>query len=526
MNKGKEQTDLQTKEYLGTWTTIYLCLMVAVFSLATNRTMYDLLEVKTKLFYKLTISYIVGCLILLAAGYFSGQLKKTYKSDLLKKLWLLWTGLLMVDLLVTPFLVHNISLVLWGVDGRLYGNVFMALLLVVMVLVGYTFRKSVFLEVAVIITTIAESILIILNKYGTDPLKITEGFSNVDSILYMGTLGNIDIISNWLLVFAPVCLGGLIYSERIGTICGYALSLFMIIGAGIVTEADSFTVGMLAACAFFWLLCSRKEALYKRFLGGMFIIYLAFVVLYLIDFRCEFVMLFARRWWLAAGFYAFLYLCGKLAFGTKREKLFQRTLITVYIMVFVLLTVAFVFVNINPDNVEGGILSRLIINDSFGNYRGGVWIRICKEWKDTPLLFKIFGYSMGGFMSFFQTANDEMIALTDYYYMDAHNEFLQFLVTSGVVGTLSYFGLFVVSIVRGLTRKTSIGAVASAVCLVWLVQGIVNNPMVLTTPYLFIAFGIVMSKDADEREDKEQKDSVQVTPATPKVFSFDLFHWR
>ena len=78
-------------------------------------------------------------------------------------------------------------------------------------------------------------------------------------------------------------------------------------------------------------------------------------------------------------------------------------------------------------------------------------------------------------------------------FADAHNEFLQILITTGITGVIGYFGFFISSMLTMVRKadRDSASAIGATVILAFLFQGVVNNPQIFTTPILFAFLGIV-----------------------------------
>ncbi len=141
----------------------------------------------------------------------------------------------------------------------------------------------------------------------------------------------------------------------------------------------------------------------------------------------------------------------------------------------------------------------------WGNYRGMIW-NICIDiFDNAPMVNKVFGHgnetlrilTVDGYY-------DEMIKYTKRVYDNAHNELLQYLVTLGLAGTISYLGLVISTFVYII--KNAAKRVVPYVCLAamtgYFVQSLVNLNQPITTPYffLFMAIGIGYIKENKKTE--------------------------
>ena len=146
------------------------------------------------------------------------------------------------------------------------------------------------------------------------------------------------------------------------------------------------------------------------------------------------------------------------------------------------------------------------IDDSWGNYRGYVWKRLVESYRDFPLINKIFGYG---------NESVKTIMIDGYY--NAHNEYLQYLVTTGIVGAVAYIGLIVSAFVsmircafggadRDLCECTAIALGIAG----YATQALFNLNQSLTTPYIFLlaamAAGICRKKRMQKHGDVETRE--------------------
>ncbi len=165
---------------------------------------------------------------------------------------------------------------------------------------------------------------------------------------------------------------------------------------------------------------------------------------------------------------------------------------------------AVVAANLKPGTWEGifAVLNSLKIQDRFGSGRGYIWRTTIEGWLDLPLWDKITGYGLNCYYSFIQKydaagATEMFVGMK---LVDAHNEFLQFLVTTGVFGVVGYFGLLISTVVSSAKKylEKPIMLLGIVVPCGYMAQGLVNNPTVFLTPYLFLMLGIIKSLEKIE----------------------------
>ena len=159
----------------------------------------------------------------------------------------------------------------------------------------------------------------------------------------------------------------------------------------------------------------------------------------------------------------------------------------------------------------GGIFK---IDDSWGNFRGYVWRRLARVYSDLPFVNKLFGYGNESVMDIMTSGfYDEMMAKVGVVYDNAHNEYLQYLVTTGILGAVTYIGLIVsafVSMIKcafGGTDRNLCECIAVALGIAgYATQAFFNLNQSLTTPYIFLltamAAGIYRNRKMQRQNSK------------------------
>ena len=133
-------------------------------------------------------------------------------------------------------------------------------------------------------------------------------------------------------------------------------------------------------------------------------------------------------------------------------------------------------------------------DDEWGNFRGYVWSRLTRIYQDLPFVNKVFGAGNESIYTLMSARySDEMIEVTGTVYDSAHNEYLQYLVTMGIAGLITYLGLIISSIVNGvkMVKEDPLCIPLLAGMIGYVVQAFVNVEQPITTPFLFLFLALM-----------------------------------
>ena len=166
--------------------------------------------------------------------------------------------------------------------------------------------------------------------------------------------------------------------------------------------------------------------------------------------------------------------------------------------------------------VSDRVGSLFSFDDSWGNYRGYVWRRLMESFREFNLPHKLFGYGNESVKEIMTSGYyDEMMDDIGVVYDNAHNEYLQYLVTTGLFGALAYVGLIVSAIV--MLIRTAVSAVkeesdtegvfiALALGIAgYASQAFVNLNQSLTTPYVFLMIAMAAGVCRARRIEKDRR---------------------
>lgn len=145
----------------------------------------------------------------------------------------------------------------------------------------------------------------------------------------------------------------------------------------------------------------------------------------------------------------------------------------------------------------GSAQSFLLFQDSWGSHRGVIWRLAIEDYKTyfTPL-HKLFGYGPDtfGLMTYYHNL-EEMSNVYHQIFDSAHNEYLQFFITVGPIGLLSYLAIFVTAFIRiikkGCQNPYVIAAMFGVLC--YSAQATVNIGTPITIPIMFLFLSMALA---------------------------------
>lgn len=525
-------------------TSAFLLYMLVIYPLALHDHYFDITYTKYTVFKVGVILFAVIWamgLVIVFTGINAGDMKgrhaggnaKVGTMDKLKAV--ICDGVYGTDICMVLFFISGVMSFIMaedkknaftGAQGRYCGLAFMILIFIMYIIVSARVSNmekmwSLISMVFVLVSSVT-FIIAILQNIGFDPFKLLDGINRKQRNIYVSTFGNIDIFGSFICIALPLFMGLYVTEKSNIKRIVYGIGVFAGFMAFIPANADVVFAGVGAA-----------------------IIAVLFATVYMerVDRLFELVML-------GSGGYLGMVLLRKLV-GTNGAKitgfnrlsehpallviifavaLFIRVIIQVYINenkdeIYINKNKSEVYINKQKDRtgikliivlavvlISGiaviiyGIKNNLAMfdfNDKWGSYRGYIWRRVTGLYGELPFVQKIFGHGNESIRSLMDDRfYDEMLQVTGTVYDNAHNEYLQYLVTQGLFGMLSYGGVVVTAVIAGVKKiKKSpyiLGLLLAVVS--YGVQAIFNVNQCITTPYMFImtAMLIGMCRRASE----------------------------
>lgn len=406
----------------------------------------------------------------------------------------------------------------WGLTGRYTGAVMFLCGAASMILIGWHAAWDVSLTWCFLIGSGGLHLLQILNAWMIDPLHMQKNLTWEQKATFSGTIGNINFNASFN--SAVLSVGMVLFflcKEKLSKII-YGILLFLGFAASFCCRSDSVFLGIgVVFVILFWYALGHSEKL-AVFWRELLLFWSAACAVAL------FQKLFRERtyWmngvgkllldWKVLLFEALLFVCmgiwiwkGKLPKDSKIQHIFEKIL-----LVMLLCTAAAVLL-VNSGVIAGqenGIVQMLRLDDSWGSGRGYVWIRSVRIFRDFPLVQKLFGCGINCFSYVMRDVYlEEMRQQLSVVFIDAHNEYLQMLLSTGLVGFVGYFGMIGFLLKRSicLVKKQESALLGIAGIMAFLAQGLVNNAQVATLPVFFLQWGMYFAVIRNISDDPSEK---------------------
>lgn len=483
-----------------TW--IYLAAMGGIFPLFYQNGFFNILISKYAFFGIATGIYAVGMVIF----YLTCVKDKTYRKRLFylsaADKWMLffWGCCIMSQI----FTRHKEKAWL-GADGRYNGLQAMLLYGLVYFMVSRGYIKSKVMAWIFFAGGGIVNLLAVLNHFMVDPLNIQLILSEEQQSMFISTVGNINIFSGFASMYVSMSFIAFCVakqrSSKIGSMVGIVIGMSGLIAG----NSDSGFLGLIAVCFFFLILFHIQRRFLRNWVYGVILIIASSGMMGLlqivwkeraIGYKGGFAQMFANEKFLilAAG----LAVCYPLVLkGMRflREKHFTKKQLLMIVLSLMGIG-AVITVGVNQKEIWTFLRQGNFFNfdDSWGTYRGFIWKRSFWIFLDLPLIQKIFGCGLDTLRTMMNLSyRQDMIEIAGKIYDNAHNEYLQYLVTVGIAGLTAYVGLLVQSICTAIkrSREQLIFLVLAAGIAAYMIQSTVNISQSIITFFLFLWVALI-----------------------------------
>lgn len=524
---------------------VFLLVLVVGLPLYLHNSYFDILEAKYKWYYGsfLAMLAIVLVLSLVMLGIdfkeFGGDHAKELFSALKPANWkktfhpadaavvVFWLAAL-----ISTFQSEYFYESFWGNEGR-YSGLFLMTLYVVMYFIVSRFWKfrgwmvNAFLLAGLIVCLIG-----ITDYFQMDIFGFRVRIKPSESAIFTSTIGNINTYTAFVALVMGAAAGMFVTTEKRMELIGAYVCLFVSFMAIIMGCSDNAYLALGALFAFMPLMLFRSREGVTRYLVMVSTfatviqcidsinhkyegIVLGLDSLFKIVANLPGLMVLVLALW-AVTIAVYVIFKRNAAVGTEKNvqkqmadelsPILRRVWIIFLAAAFIIIAFLVVDANVLGHGERYSSLANyLVFNDEWGTSRGYIWRKSMEAYGKFPLKHKLFGYGPDTFGilttdKFF----GDMINATGLVFDNAHNEYLQFLLTIGPIGLIAYWVFLVLSCRRMLHcaagKKYAAACMFAVIC--YCFQAAVNLNLPITAPLLW---GMLSMGGAAARFDSLEK---------------------
>ena len=400
----------------------------------------------------------------------------------------------------------------WGLGGY-YGGCMMVLFTAAGYLAVRAFAPQKILNgltFCVGVTTALVTVLYVLNIFNIDLIGTYVDTAVVERAQFFSTLGQKNFCSGFMAFALPLVFYAFLVARGVRHTLFYGVPAFFGGLALAVVDAEGLTLGIGAAVMV--LVCHKNFT--TRHLRRAALISAAFFgwAAWMHYMRASVytqggTALLAKlgAWQVALPCMAASLLLWLVLFVLARKGIAAQAPLylpgrVITIAVLAVGALAFVLANAMPNlPLPESLHNLLVFNDDWGTYRGVAWRAAFGTWADGSLLRKIVGIGPGMMHTAVAAwAGDAMTARMATFYA-AHNEYLEQLLTTGILGLAAWLLLVAAHLRRGERSWNTPGVapVMLALCS-YLAQAVVSIRVSMVFPLVMLLFGALAALTAPE----------------------------
>ncbi len=473
----------------------YLICIFIILPVVLHNYLFDVVTTKRTLFVAFTLLFLVAAIMYFIFNFKPFQLRST-------DIWILiFLGINLISFLLSEYR----SNALFGTSGRLFGLITIVAVCACYFIITGTGTLSEKICIIIMCGGTPVAILGILNFCGIDPLHIYSTMVYYQHDYFISTLGHTNIYSSFFAITLPVSLIMFTNSCSIRSRLFYGFTSVIAFMGIIVGNSDSGIISIATAiiCGYIFCTSYKKLCYYWGMLVLWFtsarivgLIYVVSKSTRLVDSINLFIMT-NPRFYLIILLIIFLLIYSYIMHRRKasRFEVDKKILIFFSLTLFFIIFIYILYLNIS--GADSTLSNLLVFNDSWGTNRGFIWIRSIKCYINNynfPL--KLFGCGPDsyGFIVSQYFLNDILNGGFEMY-DNAHNEYIQYLMTLGITGLSAYVGILASTIRRFIKSRhtpVTIALISAMIC--YILQAFVNINQAVTTPLFFAVVALLNTR--------------------------------
>lgn len=496
-------------------TGIYVFIILTIFPLFYTDYYYNILNSKYYFYCASVISLLVITLICIIYKAIKKDFAETDSNILFRRFTV-------PECFMIAFLIINIISTIqsdylyesfWGNEGRytglflwiLYGGAFL--------IVNRFFKLEKWYLDFFLIAAMLACLFSITDFFQMDLLGFKAGMNPIQKSNFTSTIGNINTFSSYAIMITAVAVVLFVKETDWRRSIWYYVCVVISFFATILCNSDNAYLALVVLFGFTPLFLFKEWRGVKRY---VLILATFFTVTQIIDVICQYmgdkvlwinslysvIINYSKLSWIVVGFWILtivLYMINlynkKKSVGNWLIKLWLGVLVTVVFLVGIVL----IDVNIlDHVNRYGNLGKYLHFDVHWGTNRGYIWKLAIDNYRQFPIMHKLFGFGPDTFGIITVTRNyNDMIFFDGQVYDSVHNEFLQYFVTVGPFGLIAYMGTMissgVIMIKKGRDQAPVIAAFMAVAC--YLAQAMVNISIPIVAPIMLTLLAVGLTGD-------------------------------
>lgn len=485
---------------------LYLVLLFVVFVFYAPDKFYNIGVYKILFFERVTIFFLGISILLIIATFIFVSNKPKVKLEITDIAFLAFAGWNIISLLFSPYSWDG----LLGYETWRTGLLTqLAITAIYFIVKQWANKWKSIITIALIAFTV-ENILVILQRFGMNPLNLYEGMELGDwnRRNLLGTIGNTNWLCGYMMCLIPVIVWLYIYVEEmvLGIVWGVALFISLVAlclqgsSSGIVALA-----GILLVCLCFAI---RTYKHLIRLISIPFMIAFFWMMLSLLQVE----LLEPEEVHTPQKVYSYLWIIPTLVLAViiiflivwtkrkKKDKLPSEFIRVARIVVAVILgtgLIVFTSVQFWGAASNNQIVQKLLIKDTWGSNRILLWKETIKHFfQNTSIKSILFGVGPDCYGNWFIDQGIYIRAegpMKDVFYTNAHNLVLTTLINTGVIGVSIYLFAWISLLVHFLKKERARDFSVLGVLMItgMGINGFFSFQQICATPLFFALLGLV-----------------------------------
>lgn len=412
----------------------------------------------------------------------------------------------------SPFFPDTIG----GASGRYGGVVTICIYTIIYFIISRGFCKKLANPLFIVFSISSSLVFLIgiLNFFQLDPLHFYIGVKQNEQAIFISTIGNRDFFGSFLCLTLPIFMVWFINKKEMA----FQIISFLAVSLGFmalyIDDCDSAYLGIISVFLILPLFVWKTSRQVIKYWMMCLLFFLSCLLIHDVN-----VLLCPNTRWTLNGISKLLsnnlfVLCSILCIiillgvlvllkislkfhlknGYKKLKIIWGMFLLIITLFFV---VFLIYMNVASvsDPLES-LAPYFCFSTQWGSGRGAVWIALLLAFCRFPFFQKLFGSGPDTIYQVLAQYFPEQLKDGSLLCFDAaHNEYLQYLVTLGVIGFIAYLTVLIYCLYKGFqyARSDSLILAVTLILFSYAIQGFFNISMITTTPYFFTFIGILSS---------------------------------